>query len=263
MDFRRLCSLLPLAAMLVLPACSAAERLSQIGESPQMTPIERVAAPQRQRSISVPIPQRDTATYEPNSLWRTGARAFFKDQRASRIGDLLTVSINIEDSAQIGNTTNRSREFEEDTGIDGFFGLQNQIPRIFANSDAAAGSVSAGILNDFDPTQLVDLDSGSEFTGTGSVNRNETIDLEVAAIVTDVLPNGNLVIQGRQEVRVNFEKRELLIAGIVRPEDISSTNVIEHSRIAEARIIYGGRGHITDVQQPRYGAQLYDIIFPF
>jgi len=260
----RMSRLLPLAALLVLPACSAAQRLADVGSAPGMSPIEKVAAPQRQRSISVPIPQRDTAKFEPNSLWRTGARAFFKDQRAARVGDLLTVSINIQDSAQIGNNTARSRGFTEDTGLNSFFGLQNQIPRLFADvSNGEPGSPSAGIVNDFNPSDLVNLNSDSTYAGAGSVNRNESIQLEVAAIVTDVLPNGNLVIEGRQEVRVNFEKRELLIAGIVRPEDISSTNIVAHSRIAEARIIYGGRGQITDVQQPRYGAQLYDIIFPF
>ena len=114
-----------------------------------------------------------------------------------------------------------------------------------------------------DPMDLVDIDTRSVHEGEGSVEREETINLKVAAIVTQTLPNGNLVIRGRQEVRVNFEVRELFIAGVIRPEDITADNTIDSSKVAEARIIYGGRGQLTDVQQPRYGFQLLDIIYPF
>jgi len=115
----------------------------------------------------------------------------------------------------------------------------------------------------FDPTATTNFGSASNNTGTGSMARSESITLTVAAIVTQILPNGNMVIQGRQEVRVNFEVRELWITGIIRPEDISSSNTVQHTQIAEARISYGGRGQLTDMQQARYGAQLYDILFPF
>ena len=82
-------------------------------------------------------------------------------------------------------------------------------------------------------------------------------------MITEVLPNGNLAIFGRQEVQVNFERRDLVVAGVIRPEDITSGNTIAYEQIAEARVSYGGQGQITDFQQPRYGQQLYDIVFPF
>lgn len=259
------------AALTSLAACGAADRISNIGKAPDLTPIKDIKAPVAQRSISLPMPDDAPTQRQPNSLWRTGARAFFKDQRASNVGDILTVSIDISDSAQIGNTTNRTRSTAEDAGLTNFLGLEQAIKHGLFNvrkaAEVTAGTATAtggtAASDAFNASSLINADSTTSYEGTGSVNRSEAINMTVAAIVTDVLPNGNLVIQGRQEVRVNFEKRELLLAGIVRPEDISSANTIAHTQIAEARISYGGKGQITDVQQPRYGTQLYDIVFPF
>lgn len=267
MHIKRLTTFTSSVALLALAACGSIDRVSNIGKAPEMTPIKDVKAPLAQRSISLPMPITEPARHQANSLWRTGARAFFKDQRANRVGDILTVNIAISDNAQIGNTTTRARTTAENAGLTNFLGFEQKLQNLLHGSvpiDPATGlpvtpdprpSVTAG--------SLVDADSTTSYNGTGTVNRSEAINMTVAAIVTDVLPNGNMVIQGRQEVRVNFEKRELLLAGIVRPEDISSGNTIAHTQIAEARISYGGKGQITDVQQPRYGTQLYDIIFPF
>lgn len=246
---------------LSLSACGAAGRIADIGKAPELTPIKDVKAPLTQRSISLPMPSNEPTRHESNSLWRTGARAFFKDQRASRIGDILTVNIAISDNAQIGNTTSRARATSESAGLPNFLGFEQQLRNVLHGRAPTDGS--ADTRPSVSPDTLIGADSTTSYNGTGTVNRSEAINMTVAAIVTDVLPNGNMVIQGRQEVRVNFEKRELLLAGIVRPEDISSTNIIAHTQIAEARISYGGKGQITDVQQPRYGTQLYDVIFPF
>ena len=232
-----------------LGACSALDRVEGIGSPPALAPINNPTSQAGYRPVSMPMPAPEQVVYEPNSLWRSGSRAFFRDQRAARIGDILTVIINISDSAKVNNATKRTRSNSEAAGAPNFLGLESQLNKVLPDA--------------VDPAKLVDVTSDGSSAGAGSVDCKETVELTVAAVVTQVLPNGNLVIEGRQEVRVNFEVRELLVAGIVRPEDISSTNTILHTQIAEARISYGGRGQLTDVQQPRYGQQLYDVIMPF
>ncbi len=238
----RLASIALLAA--ALAGCSAVDRVSNIGKAPDFAPIASPAT-----TISMPMPEPEQVVYQPNSLWRSGSRAFFRDQRAARVGDILTVLIGIADSAKVDNSTKRSRANAEDAELGNLSGYENYLGKVFPD----------GVDND----NLARLGSSSSSAGTGSVDRKESIDLTVAAVVTQVLPNGNLVIAGRQQVRVNYEVRDLEVTGIVRPEDISNTNTIAHTQIAEARIAYGGEGQISDVQQPRYGQQLFDIIMPF
>lgn len=233
-----------------LSACNMINRLSEVGSAPQLSTIENPAnmVPGGQH-VSLPMPAPVEVVRSPSSLWRPGSRAFLKDQRASEVGDILTVIIEINDSAAISNKTNRSRVNAEDASATSFLGYEASLASILPTA--------------IDATDLVDLDSTSSSEGAGAVARDESINLRVAALVTQVLPNGNLVVAGRQEVRVNFEVRELQVAGLIRPEDITSTNQISYDQIAEARIAYGGRGQISDVQQPRYGQQVFDIIWPF
>ena len=231
---------------LLLGGCSSLERLKVLGDKPPLSGIENPTTQAGYKPVHMPMPMPQYATYNPNSLWRNGSRAFFKDQRAHQVGDILTVKVNITDKATIANETQRSRDHKEDSGIDSFFG-KSKVP----------------ILNSSVPTKIFTADSTSSSDGKGSINRNETLTTNVAGVVMQVLPNGNLVIEGKQEVRVNFEIRELVVAGIVRPEDIESDNTIDSTKIAEARIAYGGRGQITDVQQPRYGQQVLDVLLPF
>jgi flagellar L-ring protein precursor FlgH len=226
--------------------CSSLERLKLIGDTPPLSAIENPTSQAGYKPVHMPMPMPQYATYNPNSLWRNGSRAFFKDQRAHQVGDILTVKVNITDKATIANETQRSRENKEDSGIDNFFG-KPKVP----------------IMNTAVPTRIFTGDSSSSSDGKGSIDRKESMTTNVAGVVMQVLPNGNLVIEGKQEVRVNFEIRELVVAGIVRPEDIESDNTIDSTKIAEARIAYGGRGQITDVQQPRYGQQVLDVLLPF
>ena len=225
--------------------CSSIDRLSQIGEQPKLSSIENPTAAPGYKPVQMPMPKPEAVSYNANSLWRNGSRSFFKDQRAHQIGDLLTVTVNITDQANFANETQRSRTVTEDSGITSFLG-----------SNLLTGKTAL-------PGRLLTADSTNSYDGKGSVVRQETLQTNIAAVVTQLLPNGNLVVEGKQEVRVNYEKRELIVAGIVRPEDIQSDNTIDSSKIAQARIAYGGHGQITDVQQPRYGSQVMDVLLPF
>lgn len=238
-----------LLATSMLGACNMADRLQNVGKAPDLSPIQDPKAVPGYQPVVMPMPEPLPQDHADNSLWRAGARAFFKDQRASRIGDILTVLISMNDSANISNQTTRTRANSDNAGLTNFFGLEsNVIPHVLPGSNAGS---------------LVNMNSATSNAGTGAIKRSDQITLKVAAEVTQVLPNGNLVIQGTQEVRVNFELRQLLITGIIRPEDISSGNTINYEQIAEARIAYGGKGQLTDVQQPRYGSQIFDILMPW
>lgn len=239
------------AAPILLSGCGSVDRLRSVGKAPEMTAMEAVAAPGYEPSIARggPAGRGDPGAQPPvgltpsASLFRTGAGTLFHDQRASQVGDILRIEINIADEAEFANSTSRSRSGSESVGISALLGLEKVIPG--------------------DPGSAVDASSNSSSGGQGSTIRSEKINMRMAAIVTEVLPNGNLVIRGRQEMRVNFELRELIVTGIVRPQDIGRGNIIQHGEIAEARISYGGRGQLTDMQQARWGQQIYDALFPF
>jgi flagellar L-ring protein precursor FlgH len=240
--------------LLLLSGCGAGGRLAAVGKVPRFTPVEAAPAPVLEASLGRQGDVNRAAGAAPPppasaSLFRSGAGAFFRDQRAGRVGDILTVRIRIADRAEVGNSTSRSRTGSEGAGLSALFGLQAPLARLLP------GAV--------DPAKLVAGESASKSDGSGSISRSETINMTVAATVVGVLPNGNLAIRGRQEMRVNYELRELVISGIVRPEDIARDNSIPHSQIAEARISYGGRGRLSDAQQDRWGQQIYDALFPF
>lgn len=240
----RILKFFPVAALgLSLTACSyAAETIRGPELAPMTYPAELIPATQ----TVLPAPD---ASASPNSLWRAGGRSFFADQRARAVGDILTVVINIDDSASVTNSTNRDRSNGATAGVTSFFGLTELIDDLLPGSSGAAN--------------LVELESESNSAGSGVIQRSEQLELTIAAVVTAVMPNGNLVIQGRQEVRTNREVRELTVAGIVRPMDISARNTINHDQIAEARISYGGRGDISRVQATPAAQSLVERFSPF
>lgn len=231
----------------LLGGCSSIDRLRTIGETPPLSPIDNPTTAPGYKPVQMPMPMPQPASYNPNSLWRNGSRAFFKDQRAHQVGDILTVRVKIDDKAKVENETQRKRTSGDEAAVKDFLG-----------KTALPGLIRAQV-----PSTLLATESVTSMDGKGNTDRKDEIATNIAGVVTQVLPNGNLVIEGRQEVRVNFEVRELVVAGVVRPEDIESDNTIESTKIAQARIAYGGRGQLTDMQQPRYGQQVMDILLPF
>jgi flagellar L-ring protein precursor FlgH len=236
---------------LSLGACASfLDRASRVGEPPELTAIENPTQTAGYRPVSIPVPAPMVeAPAATGSLWRQGSKSFFKDLRAHDVGDLLTVTVTIDDDAKLDNTSERSRQNSDSMAAPSVLGLESYLGKILPDS--------------VDPTNLVETNSDLSNKSDGTIDRKEQINLKVAAVVTQKLPNGNLVILGRQEVRVNYEVRELQIAGIIRQEDITNKNTISYDQIAEARISYGGRGHISDIQGARYGSEMLDILLPF
>ncbi len=241
-------SLLSTAALAsLLTGCAAVDRIKTLGQTPPLSPVENPATKPGYKPVQMPMPTPQPASYNPNSLWRSGSRAFFNDQRAHIVGDILTVKVNINDTAQFQDQTQLTRSSTEDTGITNFIG---------ANT---IGNAAKAVL----PGSILTANGNSQMNGSGTINRQDQLLTNVAAVVMQLLPNGNMVIEGKQEVRLNNEVRELIVAGVVRPEDIESDNTIDLPKIAEARLAYGGRGTLTNIQQARWGQQVMDIALPF
>ncbi|PSM18862.1 MULTISPECIES: flagellar basal body L-ring protein FlgH [Nitratireductor] len=227
-----------LATGLFLAGCAG--ELNEIGRAPSLSPVGSGLDPAA-GSVQA-YPEAPAAPVKRFSLWDDRQSQLYEDARALVVGDILTVFISINDKAILNNESDRSRTTNRTLGLSGGF-----------EAEGVGKSASADL----------DINSRSTAAGSGATARSENIRLSVAAVVTEVFPNGNLMIRGSQEVRVNAELRILTIAGIVRPADISASNTIPYERIAEARISYGGRGRLTEVQQPPYGHQILDLISPF
>jgi len=231
---------------LALFAAGCEQRLKDLGRPPSMTGIE--SSRESQAMSAIPLPRDISARRQADraSLWASGRQSLLGDRRAQEAGDILTVVIEIDDEASVSASSSRGRTGSEEMTIGAFLGIE-----------------ALGPLAEVDLTPGVSTSSAGSSTGNGSTSRNEKLTLRVAATVVGTLPNGVLQIQGSQEVRVNYELRELIVTGYVRPADISRQNEISYDKIASARISYGGRGQITDVQQPRIGQQVTDMILPF
>ncbi len=243
--------------IIFLSACS---KIEQIGKEPAMSPSlnshNAIAQPNLMNYNGAVRPQQISSTQIHNgaspaqsSLWQSGPASLFGDRRAKQVGDILTVDIVINDKAEFNNKTERIRTSNNDSSITAALGVDKAIDKVLPSPLSLSPGVNTqGVANS---------------VGDGKINRREKINLKIAAIVTNILPNGNMVIQGSQEVRVNYELRDLQVTGLIRPEDISRRNTISYDKIAEARISYGGRGQVSGLQQPRYGDQFFDIVSPF
>mgnify|MGYP003327675792 CR=1 FL=1 len=211
-------ALLVAAFSLPVISCTTLDRLSEVGTSPELTSIANPNKTRGYKPISMPMPMPMRATRQPNSLWQEGSRAFFKDQRASEVGDIITVVVAIEDEAQLDNRTRQDRTASEDFGIGNFFGLENLFGSVLPEPVTNA--------------TLLDVDATTANDGRGRIDREETVNLRIAAVVTQRLPNGNLVLFGRQEIRVNFD----ILANVPL---YKSTNQKEYNIIKSCRFYYG------------------------
>ncbi|WP_052261761.1 flagellar basal body L-ring protein FlgH [Leisingera sp. ANG-M1] len=235
-----------LIGLTILGACG---RMDHLGKAPSFTPANESPEHVAMLYQGLPTQTQTRRTVDGSSLWSGSQQSLLGDRRAMKRGDILTVVIEIDEEAEISNDTQRSRSGSESLNVPHLLGLPQRLDRKLPEGATSADAVELG--------------SSSASGGKGTVKRSEKLELRVAATVVDVLPNGVLAISGTQELRVNFELRELLVTGYVRPQDISRQNEITYDKIAQARVSYGGRGQITDVQQPRYGQQLLDVILPF
>lgn len=242
------------ATALSLSACGdTLRKIDQIGEQPPLTKVENPQTRPDYKPLSWPLPDPEGgSTRSANSLWQPGARGFFRDQRASRVGDILRVTINIDDTAEFINTSVANRVTSNDSNVNAIAGLESKIGRLIPLSGVTTN-----------PANLIDFNSNTQNTSNGNIIREEEVTAQVAALVTQVLPNGNLVIEGTQEVLVNYEVREISVRGVIRPQDITAENSVNSAQIAQARIVYSGRGRISDTSQPRWGAQAVEILSPF
>ncbi len=240
---------LSVIVLLLAVTISGCSRLENVGKAPALSPVEINQEHHAMTTAALPVKPLHQSSSSRASTWSRGRQSLLGDRRAQQSGDILTVVIEINDRAEFSNSSTRSRDGSERMAVPSLLGIPQKI-----NEALPSGATT-------DPA--VEFNSKSSSTGSGSVRRNEKLELRVAATVLGTLPNGVLQIQGSQEVRVNFELRELLVTGFVRPEDISRQNEIAYDKIASARISYGGRGIISDVQQPRIGQQVADIILPF
>ena len=247
--FRNLGFGLAIIATTMLAGCNTLTRLSEVGDGPKLSEIQNPMAEKDYKPVTMPMPRPRTPETNPSSLWRSGAKGFFRDIRAKEVGDILTVTLDLSDSATLNNKTTRKRADTEDTDVTNLLGLESEFTSVLPEGLNAASVMSFGNAHDTE--------------GTGLISRDETISLKVAAVVTQILPNGYFVVMGRQEIRVNDELREMMVTGVVRPEDVEADNSVSHEKIAEMRVAYGGRGTLSDLQRPRWGTQIWDTLFPF
>lgn len=245
-----------LMLMLLLCSCNVGERLDRVGRGPDFKKVstyeEEIYDTYASKGLTDPIAaaNNEETTYKTaNSLWRPGSRTFFRDQRARSVGDILKVIITIQDKAKMDNLTQSSRNDTSNLGIPNFLGYESNFKQVLPDA--------------VNPSKLIGMNTADTNSGLGKIDRKETINTTFAATVIKILPSNNLVIKGTQEIKINTEVREITVEGIVRPEDINSQNAVTLDQIAEARVTYGGRGNISDYQQPRYGKQILDAVMPF
>jgi flagellar L-ring protein precursor FlgH len=234
-----------LAPLLLAAACTP---LDTVGRAPQFTPMESNYEHAAMYS-TLPVALDPVTPTSSSSLWTSRRSSLLGDHRASARGDILTVVVEIDDEAKISDQSDRERSGSNSLGVTDFFGIPQRVDPYLPTGATLGAAVSTN--------------GATTYSGSGSVSRNETLTLRLAATIVEELPNGILRIEGHQELRVNYEMRDLVVSGYVRPQDISRQNEITYDKIADAQISYGGRGQLMEMQQPAWGQQILDKVLPF
>lgn len=248
-------NIVALFTIVLLSGCNLAEKLSTVGEAPELSQIQDPTRVQGYQPVSMPMPAPVVHSGEKgSSLWESGSRAFFKDQRAGKIGDVITVTISIDQAESIEMTPSIERNSSGVANVVGALGLESQALKAFPKKQSPDGRPNSSWLN---------VNSDPKLSGSAKYNVNDKISFKIAATVMQILPNGNMVITGRQEIRLVNEVREIQLKGIIRREDISASNMINGDKISELRISYGGRGELSDMQAFPWGQQVMNKILPF
>lgn len=191
---------------------------------------------------------RPVSDYSSGSIWQASSGSLTEDMKARRRGDILTIVITETASASKEAKTDTSRGSTVNAGIPNFMGLEK-----------------VGLLknNIGDLSKLISANVDSSYKGSGSTSRAENLKATMTARVVEVLPNGNMMIEGRRNIKVNNEDQEIVLEGVVRPRDIGADNVVNSIYIADAKISYFGRGIISDRQSPGWLMNIVDKVWPF
>ena len=244
LEFRSIKFVTCLLIIFITNGCNTADRIQNVGKIPHLNS-------NLQENNIYQYGDDIEELYNNNpSLWQSNNTSFLQNHTTRKYGDIIKINVKFSDDAKLANASQRQRKTTENLLIPRLFGAQKHIKEAFSGEDDK-------------PETIASLSGSNTNLGKGAIDRSEKINMQIAAMVMKNLPNGNLYVQGTQEIRVNYEVREVYISGIIRPEDISIDNSVDASKIAELRISYGGRGHMSDIQQPRIGIQLIDILSPF
>ncbi|HUT04425.1 MAG TPA: flagellar basal body L-ring protein FlgH [bacterium] len=234
--------LLAISALLfIYSGCSLSKRQTALADSmsQQMAPVLPAAQPAGEDDFA------------PDSLWNDQLPfgVFYSDPRARGVNDIITILIVENTTAENSASTSGAKKSEIKAGVPSFFGWEAEL----------AGKVTKG----FDSSNLLSANLDKTFSGDGKTARSGKIVATISARVVRALPNGNLVILGQREISINSEKETIFVSGIIRREDIQADNTVVSTKIADARIFYGGKGQVSEDQRAGWAGRLISVLWPF
>ncbi len=225
--------------MLIASSGCAKKQMSNVVPKPSMSERNNMPSPE---TLFASLPPAE------GSLWTDSGNLLFIDQKARRVGDTVIVDIVENSSSKIGANTTVSKENSLEANLPDFMGYMAWL------------KAKNPLL---DPDDLISSEFKHESEGAGASDRSGQITASIGAIVTSVLPNGNITIYGQREMKVNNEAQYITVSGIVRPKDIDSDNRVKSTYLADARIEYSGRGVIADAQKVGWFTRALAFIWPF